>query len=134
MSVDIIDDVIGGVYFNLSNRRYRFENFVAEMCKNMASGKKHLSSRLTWAQSASFDTLLKGIYFFTQELLALTTFLPVRHKAFKAEVSQGDAADINRYCHRPDFSEGIELVVDQPSIEQIHDRVMNGIERIGYVT
>ena len=52
---------------------------------------------------------------------------------FQAEESHNDAADVDCQCYRPDFEERIEFVVDQPGVEQVHDRVVDGVERVGYV-
>ena len=52
---------------------------------------------------------------------------------FQAKISQQDASEVNRRGYRPDLPEGVELVVDQPSVEQVHDRVVNGIKREGDV-
>lgn len=52
---------------------------------------------------------------------------------FQTQIGQDDASEINQCRYRPGFSQRVQFVFNQPRIEQVHQRIVDGIQRIGYI-
>ena len=70
--------------------------------------------------------------FFTQE--AFSQILTYRFVIqFQAQISKHDTQDKDAHGYVPSLAQRIELILNQPCIEQIHQRIMDHINRIGYI-
>ena len=52
---------------------------------------------------------------------------------FQAGVGERDVDRKDHNHRRPRCTERVELILDQPSVEEVHHRVMYDIQRIGYI-
>ena len=52
---------------------------------------------------------------------------------FETEDGKEDAGKYDQCGHTDTLAQGIYLLVDKPSVEDVHDRVVHDVERIGEV-
>ena len=52
---------------------------------------------------------------------------------FEAENGKEDAGQYDQCCHPKALAQGVYLIIDKPSVEDVHDRVVHDVERIGEV-
>ena len=53
---------------------------------------------------------------------------------FQTQASQNDTQNKNTHSYIPSFSQCIKFILNQPCVEQIHQRIMYYINRIGYIS
>lgn len=66
-----------------------------------------------------------------------TSSQPFSHRLiiqFQTQASQNDTQNKNTHSYIPSFSQCIKFILNQPCVEQIHQRIMYYINRIGYIS
>ena len=84
----------------------------------------------------SFDT--RSCFYYSLQLFMQQAFSQTFPYRFiiqlQAQTSQYNTQCVNTQSHFPSFSQSVELILNQPCIEQIHKRIMNHINRIRYIS
>ena len=73
-------------------------------------------------------------YFYWGARNFLVSHFLTAHHTVSDTASQNDTQNKNTHSYIPSFSQCIKFILNQPCVEQIHQRIMYYINRIGYIS